>query len=115
MKEHIQYDFLQDGHFAELKEAEIIRRLDMLQNIEPYIGTFFSKEVGAEKCSKLTDDEIDDMQKEINKRRWRCRRWWSRSTTRYRWCTRYPSQGGIIGADDIDKYIIMNHHNKENK
>ena len=31
MKEHIAYDFLQDGHFAELRDAEILReRIDML-------------------------------------------------------------------------------------
>ena len=53
MKEHIQYDFLQDGHFAELKEAEILReRLDMLGNIDSYIGTFFSKKWVQKKCSK---------------------------------------------------------------
>ena len=31
MKEHIAYDFLQDGHFAELRDAEILReRIEML-------------------------------------------------------------------------------------
>ena len=25
IKEHIQYDFLQDGHFAELRDSEILR------------------------------------------------------------------------------------------
>ena len=39
IKEHIQFDFLQDGHFAELKNAEILReRLDMLGQIESYVG-----------------------------------------------------------------------------
>ena len=43
MKEHIQYDFLQDGHFAELKEAEILReRLDMLGNIDSYICLLYT-------------------------------------------------------------------------
>ena len=72
MKEHIQYDFLQDGHFAELKEAEILReQLDMLGNIDSYIGTFFSKKWVQRNVLNMTDYEIDDMQKEINKRRWR--------------------------------------------
>ena len=44
MKEHIAYDFLQDGHFAELRDAEILReRIDMLGTLEPYVGNFFSK------------------------------------------------------------------------
>src|SRR5210317_553700 len=44
-KEHIQFDFLQDGHFAELKAAEVFReRLDMLGQVESYVGTYFSKE-----------------------------------------------------------------------
>jgi Bacteriophage T4-like capsid assembly protein (Gp20). len=46
IKEHIQYDFLQDGHFAELKEAELLKdRLEVLQTVESYVGTFFSKNV----------------------------------------------------------------------
>jgi len=67
MKEHIQYDFLQDGHFAELKKAEILEnQLNSLQNIESYIGTFFSKKWVQRNVLNMTDYEIDDMQKEIN-------------------------------------------------
>ena len=44
IKEHIQYDYLQDNNFSELKEAELIKeRLDMLGQIENYVGTFYSK------------------------------------------------------------------------
>ena len=33
MKEHIQFDFMQDGHFTELKNAELLQnRLDMLDS-----------------------------------------------------------------------------------
>ena len=67
MKEHIQYDFLQDGHFAELKKSEILEnQLNSLQNIESYIGTFFSKKWVQRNVLNMTDYEIDDMQKEIN-------------------------------------------------
>ena len=66
MKEHIQYDFLQDGHFAELKEAEILReRLDMLGNIDSYIGTYFSKKWVQRNVLQMTDYEVEDMEKEI--------------------------------------------------
>ena len=67
MKEHIQYDFQQDGHFAELKRSEILEnQLNSLQNIESYIGTFFSKKWVQRNVLNMTDYEIDDMQKEIN-------------------------------------------------
>jgi len=67
IKEHIQYDFLQDGHFAELKDAELLReKLDMLGQVESYIGTFFSKEWVSKNVLKMTDYEIEEMRKGIN-------------------------------------------------
>ena len=68
IKEHIQYDFLQDGHFAELKEAELLKdRLEVLQTVESYVGTFFSKKWIQKNVLNMTESEIDDMQDEINK------------------------------------------------
>ena len=68
MSQHIQYDFLQDGHFAELKKAELMEdRINALGNIESYIGTFFSKEWVQKNILNLTQEEIDNMQKQINK------------------------------------------------
>ena len=68
MKEHIQYDFLQDGHFAELKKAELLQdRLNALQTIESYIGTFYSKEYVQKNVLNMSDSEIDEMQKQMNK------------------------------------------------
>ena len=59
MKEHIQYDFLQDGHFAELKKAELMQdRLDALQTIESYIGTFYSKEWVQKNVLNMTDADF---------------------------------------------------------
>ena len=107
MKEHIQYDFLQDGHFAELKEAEILReRLDMLGNIDSYIGTFFSKKWVQRNVLNMTEYEIDDMQKEINTEAGDDVEDGGVDLPRDTdGVTRYPSQGGnIIGADDVDKY-----------
>ena len=68
IKEHIQYDFLQDGHFAELKEAELLKdRLEVLQTVESYVGTFFSKKWIQKNVLSMTEAEIDDMQDEINR------------------------------------------------
>ena len=68
IKEHIQYDFLQDGHFAELKEAELLKdRLEVLQTVESYVGTFFSKKWIQKNVLSMTEAEIDEMQNEINR------------------------------------------------
>ena len=68
MQEHIQYDFLADGHFSELKDAELLNdRINTLNQIEAYVGTFFSKEWVQKNVLRLTDNEIEQMQKDINK------------------------------------------------
>ena len=68
MKEHISYDFLQDGHFAELKKSELMTdKLEQLGTVESYIGTFFSKEWVQKNILRLTDTEIEDMQSQMNK------------------------------------------------
>ena len=68
IQEHIQYDFLQDGHFAELKDAELLReRVEMLDAIQSYVGTFFSKEYVLKKVLRMNDAEIDQMQDQIKK------------------------------------------------
>ena len=42
MSEHIQYDFLYDNHFAELKDSELLNeRLTMVAAAEPYVGKLF--------------------------------------------------------------------------
>ena len=68
MQEHIQYDFLQDGHFAELKEAELLEdRINSLDSIQSYIGTFFSKEWVLKNVLHMNDAEIDQMNQQIRK------------------------------------------------
>ena len=59
MSEHIQYDFLYDNHFAELKEAELLtERLNLLQVAEPYVGKYFSQDYIRRKVLRQTDIEI---------------------------------------------------------
>ena len=66
MQEHITYNFLEDGHFAALKESELLEdRINQLGSIEPYIGTFFSKEFVLKKVLHLTDSEIQTMRDQI--------------------------------------------------
>ena len=66
MKEHITYDWLMDGHFAEIRDAEILReRIDMLGTLEPYVGNFFSKKWVQKNVLRQSDEEISLMAKEI--------------------------------------------------
>jgi len=68
LQEHISYDFLEDGHFAALKESELLEdRINQLGTIEPYIGTFFSKEFVLKKVLHLNDSEIQTMRDQIKK------------------------------------------------
>jgi hypothetical protein len=68
MQEHIQYDFMEDGHFAELKDAELLNdRIQTLDSIQSYIGTFFSKEYVLRKVLNMTDVEIEEMRVQMKK------------------------------------------------
>jgi hypothetical protein len=59
MNEHIQYDFLYDNHFSELKEAELMtERLNMAATAEPYIGKYYSQNYVRRKILRQTDEEI---------------------------------------------------------
>ena len=91
MQEHIQYDFLQDGHFAELKDAELLNdRIQTLDSIQSYIGTFFSKEYVLKKVLRMNDAEISEMNDQIRKE-----------------LTIDPLDGGISipdGGDGITRY-----------
>jgi hypothetical protein len=66
IKEQIYYDFTQDGYIAEAKQAEMLRnRVDLLNQIQPYVGVYYSREFVYSEVLHLTEDEIAKMQKEI--------------------------------------------------
>jgi len=70
MSQHIQYDFLYDNHFAELKDSELMaERLTMVASAEPYVGRYFSQDYLRRKILRQTDEEIleqdEIMKKEI--------------------------------------------------
>ena len=67
-KENIYYDFIKDNNFTELKEAELMReRLSLLSSVDPYTGRYFSQKWIQQNVLRLTDDEIEDMQTQIDK------------------------------------------------
>ena len=45
MKEHVQFDYIADNYFTELKEIEIRNeRLNEVAQMDPYVGKYFSAE-----------------------------------------------------------------------
>jgi hypothetical protein len=67
MADHIQYDFLYDNHFAELKEAELLtNRLSLVTSMEAYIGKYFSTEYVRKKILRQTDSEIIEIDAQID-------------------------------------------------
>lgn len=71
IRDHIRYDFQEDNLFATLKENEIItQRMTLLTMIDPtgpYVGNYFSKEWINKHVLGLTDEEAEDMKKQMNK------------------------------------------------
>ena len=66
MAEHIQFDYQYDNHFAELKDHELMtERLNIMVAIEPYIGTYYSRDYVKRKVLRQTDEEIEEMQQEM--------------------------------------------------
>ena len=68
MSDHIQYDFLYDNHFAELKEAELTtERINLATLAEPYVGKFYSNDYIRRKILRQTDQEIIEQDALIEK------------------------------------------------
>ena len=66
MEDHIQYDFLYDNQFAELKESELMEgRINMLTQIEPYIGKYYSNDYVRRRVLRQTDSEIVEIDEQI--------------------------------------------------
>ena len=68
ISDHIQYDFLYDNQFAELKDSELMNeRLGTLASIEPYIGKYYSVDYVRRKILRQTDTEIREIDEQIEK------------------------------------------------
>jgi hypothetical protein len=68
LKDNIQYDFLYDNHFAELKDTELMQeRFNLLAQAEPYIGKYYSQQFIRTKILRQTDGEMVEEDKQIEK------------------------------------------------
>ena len=66
MKEHIQFDYIADNYFTELKEIEIRNeRMNEVNQMDPYVGKYFSIEHIRRQILKQTDVEIKEIDKQI--------------------------------------------------
>ena len=66
IKNNIRYNFQQDNHFTELKDAEILReRLQSLDSIQNYVGEYFSKEWVRKNILRMSDEDIEEMEEQI--------------------------------------------------
>ena len=64
----INYDFLQDGHFSELKESEMLKdRIALADAMEKYVGKYFSQEYVRKYILKQSELDISKLDKQINK------------------------------------------------
>ena len=69
-KDDIQFDYIKNNHFAELKETEIrTNRLNELTAIEPYRGTYFSKEYIFKNVLRMSNEEIQEMEAQMEQDR----------------------------------------------
>ena len=68
INQSINYDFLQDGHFAELKQTEMLReRLALANEMRDYVGKYYSVEYVRKHVLKQNQRDIEDIDKQIKK------------------------------------------------
>ena len=66
-REDIYYDYKKDNNFVELKESDLLQqRISILNLVEPYVGKYYSQEWVKKNVLQLTDEEIEEMQKQID-------------------------------------------------
>ena len=70
IRENVAVDYIKDSHFSELKEAEIFReRLELLAQLDEYVGNYFSKEWVRKNILMQSDEDIEEMDAQIEDER----------------------------------------------
>jgi hypothetical protein len=66
IKEYISYDYQKDGHFVELKDAEILReRVSTLEQLDQFVGKYYSESWIRKNVLRQSEAEIQQIDKEI--------------------------------------------------
>ena len=67
VKEHIQFDFIADNYFAELKEQEIMNeRMNLVAQMDPLTGKYFSIEYMRRHVLRQTEVEYNEIQAQMD-------------------------------------------------
>ena len=62
----LKYDYLEDNHFSELKDSEILmQRIQSLQAMDPYVGKYYSQAWVRKNILRLDEDDIEQIEKQI--------------------------------------------------
>ena len=62
----LKYDYLEDNHFSELKDSEILmQRIQSLQALDPYVGKYYSQTWVRKNILRLDEDDIEQIEKQI--------------------------------------------------
>ena len=65
-REQIYYDFIKDNNFTEMRDAELLReRINTATMLDPFIGKYYSAAWVRKNVLQMTDEEIEQMEKEI--------------------------------------------------
>ena len=68
IQENLSYNYTKDGHYAEMRDMDLLNdRLNLLNMMEPYIGQWFSKEYVQKHVFRMSEDDIEKMQEQIEK------------------------------------------------
>ena len=68
LNDHIQYDYVYDNHFSNLKDNELLNdQLGVVAAMEPYLGRYFSAQYIRTKVLKQSDTEMLEIDKQIKK------------------------------------------------
>ena len=68
LKPQVQYNFLSDNSFQELKNQDLMTaRMVLLATVDPFLGKYYSKNWVQKNVLRLTEEEIDEMEEEIKK------------------------------------------------
>lgn len=66
-KEDVYYRYRKDNNFVEMHDAELLReRLGLLGTVDPFVGRYYSAEWVRRNVLRMSDDEIEQMKKEID-------------------------------------------------
>lgn len=66
IEKKISIEFVNDNNFVEMRDSELwMNRLQMLQQIQPFVGTYFGADWVKREILRLSENEIKDLEKEV--------------------------------------------------